>query len=190
MKTKHDNEFNRRLLDEIKWYVVDSRRFRLLRFLLTNATILASSFMKLFTYCAFCFDDEHLTNAFLMFWFFASIAFWKRKTLIFDVIISSRIVTLFDFAVTKNSFANVNFIVSNEMSLNDYVDCFDENKFQHHVDLFIFVENNFLQSFHVNTFFRNQFEHSRRICINQRFNDDRHVAIIMKNENVDFDRMH
>ncbi len=26
--------------------------------------------------------------------------------------------------------------------------------------------------------------------INQRLNDDRHVAIVMKNENVDFDKMH
>jgi hypothetical protein len=76
------------------------------------------------------------------------------------------------------------------MSLNDCVDRFDENEFQHDVDLFIFIENNFLQSFHVNNFFFNQFEYSCRICINQRFNNDCHIAIVMKNENVDFDWMY
>jgi hypothetical protein len=190
LKTEHDDEFDRRLLDWIKRSVVDFRRFRLLHLLLTRATILVSSFMRFFTYCAFCSDDKHLTNAFLMFWFFASIALKKWKTLIFDVIISSAIVALLDFAVTKKSFANVNFFVSDEISLNDCVDRFDEDEFQHNADLFIFVENDFLQSSHVNNFFRSQFEHSRDICINQRFNDDRHVAIVMKNENVDFDRMY
>ncbi len=73
------------------------------------------------------------------------------------MIISSAIVTLFDFAVTKKSFACVNFVVSDEMSLNNCVDRLDENEFQHDVDLFVFVENDFLQSFHVNNFFRNQF---------------------------------
>jgi hypothetical protein len=73
------------------------------------------------------------------------------------VIISSTIVTLFDFAVTKESFARVNFVVSDEMSLNDCVDRLDEDEFQHDVDLFAFVENDFLQSSHVNNFFRNQF---------------------------------
>jgi hypothetical protein len=106
------------------------------------------------------------------------------------VIISSAIVTLLDFAVTKKSFASVNFFVSDEMSLNDCVDCLDEDEFQHHVDLFIFVENDFLQSSHEDDFFYRQFEYSRRICINQRLDDDRHAAIVMKNENVDFDQMH
>jgi hypothetical protein len=78
-----------------------------------------------------------------MIWFFASIAFWDQKTLIFDVIISSTIVTLFDFAVTKESFARVNFVVSNEMSLNDCVDRLDENEFQHDADLFVFVKDDF-----------------------------------------------
>jgi hypothetical protein len=55
--------------------------------------------------------------------------FWKRKTLIFDVIISSIIVALLDFAVTKKSFARVNFVVSDEMSLNNCVDHFDEDEF-------------------------------------------------------------
>ncbi len=41
--------------------------------------------------------------------------------MIFDVIISSAIVALLDFAVTKKSFARVNFVVSDEMSLNDCV---------------------------------------------------------------------
>jgi hypothetical protein len=157
LKTKHDNKFNRHLLDEIEWNVVDFRRFCFFHLLLTCATVFASSFMKLFTYCAFCFDDEHLINAFLMFWFFASIAFWKRKILIFDVIISLTIITLLDFAITKKSFARVNFVVSDKMSLNNCVDRLDENEFQHDVDLFVFVENDFLQSFHVNNFFRNQF---------------------------------
>jgi hypothetical protein len=76
------------------------------------------------------------------------------------------------------------------MSLNDCVDRLDEDEFQHHADLFIFVENDFLQSLHVNNFSRSQFEHSRRICINQRLNDDRHVAIVMKNESADSNRMH
>jgi hypothetical protein len=67
LKTEHDNESDRRLLDEIEWNVVDSRRSRFLRFFLTCATVLASNFMRFFTYCAFCFDDEHLTNTFLMF---------------------------------------------------------------------------------------------------------------------------
>ncbi len=84
----------------------------------------------------------------------------------------------------------MSFFVSDEMSLNDCIDCLDENELQHDADLFFFVENDFLQSSHVNDFFSNQFEHSRRICINQRLDDDRHAAIIMKNENVDFDRMH
>ncbi len=189
-QTKHDNESDRRLLDKIKWYFVDFRRFRLLHFLLTCATILVSNILRFFTYCAFCSDDEHLTNVFLMIWFFASIAFWNRKTLIFDVIISSTIVALLDFAVTKKSFACVNFVVSDKMSLNDCVDRVDENEFQHNADFFVFVENDFLQSFHVNNFFRNQFWYFRRICINQRFDDDRHVTIIMKNENIDFDKMH
>jgi hypothetical protein len=73
------------------------------------------------------------------------------------VIISSAIVALLDFAVTKKSFARVNFVVSDKMSLNDCVDCLDEDEFQHNVDLFILVENDFLQSFHVNNFFRSQF---------------------------------
>jgi hypothetical protein len=76
------------------------------------------------------------------------------------------------------------------MSLNDCIDRLDEDEFQHHADLFIFVENNFLQSFYVNNFFRDQFEHSRCIYIDQRLNDDRHAAIIMMNKKVDFDRMH
>jgi hypothetical protein len=76
------------------------------------------------------------------------------------------------------------------MSFDDCVDCFDEDEFQHYADLFIFVENDFLQSFHEDNFFHRQFEYSRRICIIQRLNDDRHVAIVMKNENVDFNRMH
>ncbi len=189
-RTKHDNEFDRRLLDKKEWDFVDFRRFRHLHFLLTNTTVLVSSIMKLFTYCAFCFDDEHLTNIFLMIWFFVSIACWNRKTLIFDVIISSAIVTLLNFAVTKKSLARVNFVVSDEMSLNDCVDRFDENEFQHDVDLFIFVENDFLQSSHVNNFFRSQFWYSRRICINQRLDDDRYAAIVMKSENADFDRVH
>jgi hypothetical protein len=84
----------------------------------------------------------------------------------------------------------MNFFVSDEMSLNNCVDRLDEDEFQHYADLFIFVENNFLQSFHVNNFFRNQFEHSRRICVNQRLDDDRHAAIVMKNERIDFDRMY
>ncbi len=129
LRTKHDDESDRRLLDEIKWDVVDSRRFCLLRLLLTNATIFVSNLTKFFIYCAFCFDNEHLTNAFLMFWFFASIVLWNRKTLIFDVIISSTIITLLDFKVTKKSFTRVNFFVSDKMSLNDCVDYFDENKF-------------------------------------------------------------
>jgi hypothetical protein len=74
-RTKHDNEFDRRLLNKIKWSFINFRRFRLLHLLLTCATILVASIMKFFTYCAFCFDDEHLTNAFLMIWFLASIAF-------------------------------------------------------------------------------------------------------------------
>ncbi len=73
------------------------------------------------------------------------------------MIISSAIVALLDFAVTKKSFARVNFVVSDEMSLNDCVDRLDEDKFQHDADLFVFVENDFLQSFHVNNFFRSQF---------------------------------
>jgi hypothetical protein len=76
------------------------------------------------------------------------------------------------------------------MSLNDCVDRLDEDEFQYYVDLFIFVENNFLQSSYVDNFFRNQFEHSRRIYVNQRLDDDRHVAIVMKNERIDFDRVH
>jgi hypothetical protein len=110
--------------------------------------------------------------------------------LIFNVIVSSTIVALLDFWVTKKFLTCVNFFVSDEMSLNDCVYCLDEDEFQHDVNLFIFVENDFLQSFYVNNFFRNQFEHFRRICINQRFNDDRHIAIVMKSENVDFDWMH
>jgi hypothetical protein len=191
-RTKHDsdNESDRRLLDKEEWDVVDFCRFRFFHLLLTYATIFVSSIMKFFTYCAFCFDEQHLINVFLMIWFFASIAFWNRKTLIFDVIISSAIVALFDFTVTKESFACVNFVVSDEMSLNDCVDRLDEDEFQHDVDLFVFVENDFLQSFYVNNFFRSQFWYFRRICINQRLNNNRHVAIIMKNENVDFDKMH
>ncbi len=65
--TKHENEFDWRLLNRIKWDVVDFRRFRLLHLLLTCATVFVSNFMRLFTYCAFCSDDEHLTNVFLMF---------------------------------------------------------------------------------------------------------------------------
>ncbi len=84
----------------------------------------------------------------------------------------------------------MNFFVSDEMSLNDCVDRLDENEFQHYADLFIFVENDFFQSFHEDNFFHRQFEYSRRICINQRFDNDRYVAIVMKNENVDSDRMH
>jgi hypothetical protein len=189
---EYDNKFNRRLrlLDRKEWDFVDFRRSRLLHFLLTYTTVFVSSIMKFFTYCAFCSDDEHLINVFLMFWFFASIAFWDWKTLIFDVIISSIIVTLFDFAIMKKSFTRVNFVVSDEMSLNDCVDRLDENEFQHNADLFIFVENDLLQSFHENNFFRSQFWYSRRICIDQRFNDDHHVAIVIENENVDFDRMH
>jgi hypothetical protein len=106
------------------------------------------------------------------------------------VIISSTIVALLDFAVTKKSFADVNFFVSNEMSFDDCVDRLDENEFQHYADLFIFVENDFLQSFHEDNFFHRQFTYSCRICINQRFDDDRYAAIVMKNENVDFNRMH
>jgi hypothetical protein len=90
----------------------------------------------------------------------------------------------------KKSFACVNFFVSDEMSLNNCVDRLDENELQHDVDLFFFVENDFLQSFHVDDLFRDQFEHFRRICINQRLDDDRHAAIVMKNENADFDRVH
>jgi hypothetical protein len=99
-------------------------------------------------------------------------------------------VALLDFAVTKKSFARVNFVVSDEMSLNDCVDRFDEDEFQHNADLFIFVEDDLLQSFHENNFFRNQFWYSRRICIDQRFNNDRYAAIVIENENVDLDRMH
>jgi superfamily II helicase len=84
----------------------------------------------------------------------------------------------------------VNFFVSDEMSLNDCVDRLDEDEFQHDADLFIFVENDFFQSFYVDNFFRIQFENSRRICINQRLNDNRHAAIVTENENVDFNRMH
>ncbi len=73
------------------------------------------------------------------------------------MIISSAIVALLDFAVTKKSFARVNFVVSDEMSLNDCVNRLDEDEFQHNVDLFIFVENDLFQSFHVNNFFRSQF---------------------------------
>ncbi len=144
-RTEHDNdnEFDRRLLDKKEWNVVDFRRSRLFHLLLTYATIFVSSIMRFFAHCAFCSDDEHLTNVFLMIWFFASIAFWDQKTLIFDVIISSTIVTLFDFAVTKESFARVNFVVSNEMSLNDCVDRLDENEFQHDADLFVFVKDDF-----------------------------------------------
>jgi hypothetical protein len=75
--------------------------------------------------------------------------------LIFDVIISSAIIALLDFAITKKSLTSVSFFVSNKMSLNDCVDRLDEDEFQHHADLFIFVENDSLQSFHVNNFFRN-----------------------------------
>jgi hypothetical protein len=189
-KYDNDNESDRRLFDRKEWNVVDFRRFRFFHLLLTYATVLVSNIMKFFTYCAFCFDDEYLTNAFLMIWFFASIAFWDRKTLIFDVIISSAIVALLDFADTKEFLARVNFVVSDEMSLNSCVDCLDEDEFQHDADLFVFVENDFLQSSHVDHFFRSQFWYSRRICINQRLNDDRHVAIVMKNENADFDKMH
>ncbi len=106
------------------------------------------------------------------------------------MIISSAIVALLDFAVTKKSLASLNFFVSNEMSLNDCVDRLDENEFQHHADLFIFVENDFLQSFYENDFFYRQFEYFRCTCINQRLDDDRHAAIVMKNENADFDRIH
>ncbi len=60
------------------------------------------------------------------------------------MIISSAIVALLDFAITKESFARVNFVVSDEMSLNDCVDRLDENEFQHDVDLFVFVEDDFL----------------------------------------------
>ncbi len=127
--TEHDNESDKRLLDRVKWEIVDFRRSRLFHLLLTCATMFVSSFMRFFTYCAFCFDDEHLTNAFLMLWFFASIAFWDRKTLTFDVIISSIIVALLDFVVTKKSLASVKFFVSDEMSLNDCVDRLDENEF-------------------------------------------------------------
>jgi hypothetical protein len=189
-RTEYDNESDRRLLDRKEWDFVDFRRSRLFHLLLTYATILVSNIMKFFTHCAFCLDDEHLRDAFLMIWFFASIEFWNRKTLIFDVIISSTIVALLDFAVTKESFVRVNFVVSDEMSLNDCVDRLDENEFQHDADLFVFVENDFLQLFYVNNFFCNQFWYFRRICINQRLDDDRHVAIVMKNESVDFDKMH
>jgi hypothetical protein len=106
------------------------------------------------------------------------------------VIISSTIVTLLDFVVTKKSSASVNFFVSDEMSLNDCVDRLDKDEFQHYVDLFIFIEKNFLQSFHEDNFPYRQFEYSRCIYINQRFNDDRHAAIIIKSENADFDRVH
>jgi hypothetical protein len=97
---------------------------------------------------------------------------------------------LLDFAVTKKSLASVNFFVSDEMSLNDCVDRLDEDEFQHDVDLFIFVENNFLQSSHEDNFLRSQFEYSRRICINQRLDDDRHAAIVIESENADSDRVH
>jgi hypothetical protein len=76
------------------------------------------------------------------------------------------------------------------MSLNDCVDRLDEDEFQHNADLFTFVENDFSQSFHVNNFFRSQFWYSRRICIDQRLNDDCHAAIVIENENADSDRMH
>jgi hypothetical protein len=76
------------------------------------------------------------------------------------------------------------------MSLNDCVDRLDEDKLQHDADLFFFVEDDFLQSSHVDDLSRDQFEHFRRICINQRLNDDRHAAIVMKNESADSDRMH
>jgi hypothetical protein len=56
--TEHDNEFDKRLLDRIEWDVVDFRRSRFFHLLLTCATVFVSSFMRLFTYCAFCFDDD------------------------------------------------------------------------------------------------------------------------------------
>ncbi len=84
----------------------------------------------------------------------------------------------------------MSFFVSDEMSLNDCVDRLDEDKLQHDADLFFFVEDDFLQSSHVDDLSRDQFEHFRRICINQRLNDDRHAAIVMKNESADSDRMH
>ncbi len=71
------------------------------------------------------------------------------------MIIFSTIVTLLDFAITKEFLARVNFVISDEMSLNDRVDRFDEDEFQHNADLFIFVENDFFQLFHVNDFFCN-----------------------------------
>jgi hypothetical protein len=160
------NEFDWRLFNKKKWDVVDSRQFCFLRFRLTNAIMFASSIVKFFAYCAFCFNVEHLTNAFLMLEFFASIALWKRKTLISDVIVLSTIITLLDFWITKKSFKYVNFFVSNEMSLNDCVDRLDEDKFQHNVNLFVFVKDYFLQLFHVNNFFCSQFKNFRCICIN------------------------
>jgi hypothetical protein len=74
-RTEHDNESDRRLFDRKEWDFVDFRRSRLLYLLLTYATVFVSSIMRFFTHCAFCSDDEHLTNTFLMIWFFASIAF-------------------------------------------------------------------------------------------------------------------
>jgi hypothetical protein len=76
------------------------------------------------------------------------------------------------------------------MSLNDCVDRLDEDEFQHNADLFIFVENDLLQSFHVDNFFRSQFWYSRRICIDQRLNDDCHAAIVIENESADSDWVH
>ncbi len=106
------------------------------------------------------------------------------------MIVSSAIVALLDFCVTKKSFACVSFVVSDEMSLNDCVDRFEKDEFQHDADLFVFLENDLLQSFHVDDFSRSQFERFRRICINQRLDDDRHAAIVMKNESADSDRVH
>ncbi len=112
--------------------------------------------MRVFTHRAFRFDAENAAAALDVFRFFAFATFENQKTLSFYMIINSAIITLLDLVVTNQTLANVCFVVLYEIASNDRVDRFEDDEFQHDVDLIVFFENDFFNSFHVNDCFNNK----------------------------------
>lgn len=104
--------------------------------------------------------------------------------------ISPAIVPLLDFCVTKKPFACVGFVVSDKVPLDDCVDSLGGGEFQHYAGLSSFAEDDFLQSLHVDDFFRSQSGDPSCICINRRLNDDRRAAAVTESESAGPDQVH
>ena len=87
-------------------------------------------------------------------------------------------------------FTRMDFVVSNEIISNDFVDRFWKTKFNHNNYLFRFLKKDFFQLIHIINFFDDQRRNAKNVCCYQNFRDFLFFDVVVKINVFDSNEMH